>query len=67
MDPSIMKASNFFSPRVDKIADRELVGEVVGEPLGVQHQVVVQVTAVGAQLRHLLSSGLHHVGMAMTH
>ena len=54
-------------PRVDEVADGQLVGQRGLQPLGVQHQVVVEETGVGVQQFHLLGSRLHHVRVAVAH
>lgn len=55
------------TPRVDEVADGELLRQRLLQPLGVQHQVVVQETCVGVERAHLLGPGLHHVWVAVAH
>ena len=52
-------------PRVDKVADGKFLGKIVGDALGVDHQVVVQITAVGVDEAHLLRRRGHYVGMTV--
>lgn len=51
--------------RVDEEADRQLVRHRRDDPLGAEHDVVVQETVVGVQRLHLLVARFHHLRMAM--
>lgn len=55
------------APRIDEVADGELRRERRLQPLGVQHQVIVQEARVGVERSHLLGAGLHHIWVAVAH
>lgn len=55
------------APRVDEVADGELRRQRGLQPLGVQHQVIVQEARVGVERSHLLGAGLHHIWVAVAH
>ena len=54
-------------PGVDEVADGELVGQRGLQPLGVQHQIVVEEAGVGVQQFHLLGPRPHHRRVAVAH
>ena len=52
--------------RVDHVDHREGRGEGVGDPLGVEDEVVMEEPRVGVQDFHLLLASLHHVRVTVT-
>lgn len=59
--------ANASLPRVHEVANGEFLRKVVGQSLGVEHQVVMQVPRVGGQQRRLLGTGANHVRMTVAH
>lgn len=53
-------------PRIQEIKHRELHRQGLRQPLGIVHDVVVKVSAVGVEHQVLFMCGLDHGGMAVT-
>ena len=53
--------------RVDHVDHGEGRGEGVGDPLGVEDEVVMEEPRVGVEDLHLSLASLHHVWVAVTH